>query len=77
MGLDDIVDRAKDMAGDAAGTAKDVAAGARDAVKHAAGEVGDSSSYVLRGGLGGRAALGPGKCRRKKVRCNLKNHRNS
>lgn len=43
MGLDDIVDKAKDAAGDAADKVKDVAADAADAVKEKAGDAKDAA----------------------------------
>ena len=42
MGLDDIVDKAKDAAGDAADKVKDVAGDAADTVKDKAGDVRDA-----------------------------------
>ena len=43
MGLDDIVDKAKDAAGDAADKVKDVAGDAADVVKDKAGDVKDAA----------------------------------
>jgi hypothetical protein len=47
MGLDDIVDKAKDAAGDAADKVKDVAGGAADAVKDKAGDVKDAADKAV------------------------------
>lgn len=47
MGLDDIVDKAKDAAGDAADKIKDVAGDAADTVKEKAGEVRDKADDAV------------------------------
>jgi hypothetical protein len=47
MGLDDIVDKAKDAAGDAAGKVKDVAGDAAHAVKEKAGDVRDAAESAV------------------------------
>jgi hypothetical protein len=47
MGLDDIVDKAKDAAGDAAGKVKDVAADAAHAVKEKAEDVRDAAEGAV------------------------------
>jgi len=56
MGLDDIVDKAKDLAGDAADKAKELAEDAKDVAgdvadkaKDFAGEVKDRADYVVHG----------------------------
>jgi hypothetical protein len=56
MGLDDIVDKAKDLAGDAADKAKELAEDAKDMAgdvadkaKDFAGEVKDRADYVVHG----------------------------
>ena len=47
MGLDDIVDKAKDAAGDAADKVKDVAGDAADKVKEKAGDVKDAADHAV------------------------------
>jgi uncharacterized protein YjbJ (UPF0337 family) len=47
MGLDDIVDKATDAAGDAAGKVKDVAGDAADAVKEKAEDVRDAAEGAV------------------------------
>ena len=47
MGLDDIVDKAKDAAGDAADKVKDVAGDAADAVKDKAGDMKDAADHAM------------------------------
>jgi hypothetical protein len=49
MGLDDIVDKAKDLAGDAADKAKDVAGDVADKAKDVADEVKDRADYLIHG----------------------------
>jgi ElaB/YqjD/DUF883 family membrane-anchored ribosome-binding protein len=46
MGLDDIVDKAKDLAGDAADKAKDVAGDVAEKAKDVAGDVADKAKDV-------------------------------
>jgi ElaB/YqjD/DUF883 family membrane-anchored ribosome-binding protein len=46
MGLDDIVDKAKDMAGDVADKAKDMAGDVADKAKDMAGDVADKAKDV-------------------------------
>ena len=49
MGLDDIVDKAKDLAGDAADKAKDLAGDVAEKAKDVAGEVKDRAEHVIHG----------------------------
>ena len=49
MGLDDIVDKAKDLAGDAADKAKDVAGNVADKAKDVAEEVKDRADHLIHG----------------------------
>lgn len=59
MGLDDIVDKAKDLAGDAADKAKDVAGTVADTAKDVAGEVKDRADHLIHGDDDDKPAAAP------------------
>jgi len=59
MGLDDIVDNAKDFAEDAAEKAKHIAGDVADKAKDAAGEVKDRAEHLIHGDDGDKPAAAP------------------